>query len=196
MDFREDFTGKTALVTGAGSGIGRAIAVALGQAGAEVICVARTLANIEETAETIKAQSGKAYVAVLDVTDPAATARLAEQLDREHERFDIVFLNAGGGTLTNEIVSSDLDHWRYDVEVNMFSVFYGIKYFAPLMQKRGGGKLIFTGSGLAQNVRAESSSYCAGKAGARMVARVAAAELAKDNITVNELIPGPVLTPQ
>ena len=195
MDFKDDFKGKTALVTGAGSGIGQAIAIGLGQAGATVICVGRTLTKLEETVAAIRSHGAEGHAVSLDVTDAEATAKLAERLDREYTTFDIVYLNAGGGVEVSEIVDSDIDRWRYDIEVNMFSVFYGIKYFSPLMKKRGGGKFIFTGSGLAQNVRPESSSYCGAKAGVRMVARVAAAELAKDNITVNELIPGPTLTP-
>lgn len=195
MDFGDDFRGKIALVTGAGSGIGKAIAIGLGHAGANVLCVARTESKVEQTAEIIRSHGARAYSASLDVTDPIATAKLAEAIDSRPKGLDIAFLNAGGGAEVCEVVDSDTDRWRYDVELNMFSVFYGIKYFAPLMKKRGGGKIIFTGSGLGHNVREAYSSYCGGKAGARMVARVAAAELAKDNVTVNELVPGPVLTP-
>lgn len=147
----------------------------------------RTESKLEQIAEIIRSHGALADSASLDVTDPITTQKLVEEIDHEHKALDIAFLNAGGGAESSEIVDSDVDRWRYDIELNMFSVFYGIKYFAPLMKKRGGGKIVFTGSGLAQNVRQESSSYCGGKAGARMIARVAAAELAKDNITVNSL---------
>ncbi len=195
MDFAEDFTGKTTLVTGAGTGIGKAIALGLGQAGATVLCTGRTESKVEHTAEIIRSHGAKAWSISLDVTDPVATAALADEIESRHEALDIAYLNAGGHAEIREIVDSDVDRWRYDVELNMFSIFYGIKYFAPLMKKRGGGKIIFTGSGLGHLPRDEYSSYCSGKAGARMIARVAATELAKDNVTVNELIPGPVVTP-
>lgn len=75
-------------------------------------------------------------------------------------------------------------------------VFLGIRLAAPLMQRRGGGRIIYTGSAMAHYPADRNSSYCAGKAAARMVAKTAALELAEANITINEFIPGPVRTRQ
>ena len=195
MDFADTFPGKTALVTGASSGIGKAIAIGLGKAGAHVICVSRSRSRAGHTARVIQEQGGSSCAAALDVTDPAATATFFEQIDKSGESIAFAYLNAGGHQDLSSIVDSDVEAWQADVTLNMFSVFYGIRYLAPLMKKAGGGRIIFTGSALAHEVHPGNSAYCSSKAGARMIARVAARELAADNITVNELVPGPVLTP-
>lgn len=187
---------KVALVTGAGSGIGKAIAIALGGAGAHVHCVSRTQSDLDETQKIIEAAGGTATAISADVTIPKDVLNVAKQIAAEKRGLNLAFLNAGGNVQKATIVDSDFDEFRRAIDLNLLSVFYGIKTVIPLMREVGGGRIIFTGTAMAHYPTAGRSSYGAGKAGARMVARTAAAELQGENITVNELIPGPVRSRQ
>ena len=186
--------GKTALVTGAGRGIGEAVAKGLAAAGAEVHCVARTSQDIEAVAAAIRGAGGSAHALVADVTSGEAMAEVASRIEAISGGLDIAFLNAGGNTEVASIMDSDPEAWLAAINLNLTSVFLGIRSVVPLMRKRGGGRILFTGSAMGAQPVKRSSSYCAAKGGARMLARVAAMELADDEITVNELVPGPTLT--
>ena len=188
--------GKTVLVTGAGSGIGAALARRLGQLGAQVICSARTGARIQAVADAITEAGGTALAVAADGTDPVQMDALADAIGQRFDGLDLAYLNAGANSQKGTIADSDPDDWRRGFDQNMLPVTLGIRMCVPLMRQRGGGRIIFTGSAMAQYPAERNSSYCAGKAAARMVARTAALELAGDNITVNEFIPGPVRTEQ
>jgi 3-oxoacyl-[acyl-carrier protein] reductase len=193
-DIYDALKNKSVLVTGAGLGIGAAVARKLGQVGATVICVARTQSQIDEVANSINASGGNALAISTDVTRVDQMQNLATSIDEKFGGLDIALLNAGGNWQKESIENSNVDEWQASVELNLYSVFYGIKFVAPLMRKKGGGRIILTGSAMAHYASEKNSSYCAAKAGARMLAKTAAQELMADNITVNEFIPGPVRT--
>lgn len=195
-DLYANLKGKTALVTGAGLGIGAALARALGVNGAHVICASRTQSDIDQVAQSISEAGGKALAVATDVTSEEQTEMLARAIDDEYGGLDIAFLNAGGNWQRASIEESDVAEWKAAIELNMYSVLYGIRAVAPLMRKNGGGRIILTGSVMAHYPAEKNSSYCAAKAGARMLANTAAQELMADNITVNEFIPGPTRTLQ
>jgi 3-oxoacyl-[acyl-carrier protein] reductase len=195
-DIYASLKGKTALVTGAGLGIGAALSQALGELGASVICASRTQTDIDEIAQSITRGGGRALAVATDVTSVDQMTALAKAIDDEFGGLDIAFLNAGGNWQRASIEDSDIDEWKAAIELNFFSVFYGIRAVAPLMRKKGGGRIILTGSAMAHYAAEKNSSYCAAKAGARMLAHTAAQELMADNITVNEFIPGPTRTLQ
>ena len=195
-DFYENLTNKVVLVTGAGLGIGAALSKKLGQFGAKVICVARTQSQIDEVVSSIKESGGHALAIAADVTNAAQMQNLAKDIEAEFEGLDIAFLNAGGNWQKDTIEQSDVEEWISAVELNLYSVFYGIKYTVPLIRKKNGGRIIVTGSAMAHYAAEKNSSYCAAKAGARMLVNTAAQELMEDNITVNEFIPGPTRTLQ
>lgn len=192
----ENLRNKVVLVTGAGLGIGAALSREIGRLGATVICAARTQSQIDVVAGSICDSGGHALAISTDVTSAEQMERLSAAIDAEFGGLDIAFLNAGGNWQRASIEESDIEEWKSAVELNLFSVFYGIKFMAPLMRKRGGGRIILTGSAMAEHAAEENSSYCAAKAGARILAQTAAQELMADNITVNEFVPGPTRTLQ
>jgi 3-oxoacyl-[acyl-carrier protein] reductase len=186
---------KVAIVTGAGRGIGRAIAVTYARAGASVCCAARTLAQIEETAEMIERDAGKALAVQTDVTDLYAVERMVEQTVEAFGGLDILVINAGThcdrGRRVQESVPTD---WRATLETNLFGAYYCARAAIPHLQQRGTGKIITIGSGMGHCGAAGGSAYACSKAGLWMFTRILAQELAEFQISVNELIPGPVET--
>lgn len=188
--------GQSALVTGAGSGIGAALARGLGRIGVTVVCTARTQADLDAVVADIKGEGGQAFAFAADATDAEQMNALAARIDAQLGSLDLAYLNAGGNWQKQTILESDCAEWQAAFEQNLMPVFHGIRAVVPLMRKAGGGRIIFTGSAMAHYAAATNSSYCAGKAAARMLANTAALELADDHITVNEFIPGPVRSKQ
>jgi len=190
----QPLAGKVALVTGAGRGIGRAIALGYAQAGAAVICAARTTAEIRQTVEEIEGGGGRGLAITVDVTEQAAVDALFAQAAAHFGGLDIVVVNAGVSLDPNPVEASDSDNWRATIEVNLFGAYYCAKAALPFLKARGGGKIILIGSGMGHRSGGGSSAYACSKAGLWMFTRVLAQEVWQDQISVNELIPGPVNT--
>ncbi len=186
--------GKVAVITGAGRGIGKAIALAYGKAGAAVVCVARSEEEIAETARIIAEFGGKAVAVPVDVTDSEAVGRLFERAAKNFGGIDILVINAGANYDRKSVENSDLDNWKRTVELNLFGAYYCVHAAIPYFKQRGGGKIITLGSGLGHRGFSGTSAYSCSKAGLWMLTRVLAQELLQYNISVNELIPGPVET--
>ncbi|MEO1016935.1 MAG: SDR family oxidoreductase [Pseudomonadota bacterium] len=187
--------GKVALVTGAGHGIGEAIARIFGAAGAHTVCAARTTSEIEAVAEAIQAEGGEARAITCDVTDLAQVTAMMTEIETACGRLDVMMANAGGNIHRSTVEASDPEQWVACVHLNLTSSYYCARAAVPLMKKRGGGRIILMGSGMGHRGVGSQSAYCVGKAGVWMLTRVLAEELLTDNISVNELVPGPVLTP-
>ena len=185
---------KVAIVTGAGRGIGRAIALAYAQAGAAVCCAARTAAEIARTAGDIEGQGGRGLAVQTDVTQPAAVEAMVRAAVDAFGGLDILVINAGADFDRATIEASDPADWRATLDVNLNGAYYCAKAAIPHLKKRGGGKIITVGSGLGHKGKAGGAAYACSKAGLWMLTRVLAQELWPDNISVNELIPGPVET--
>lgn len=186
--------GKVAVVTGAGRGIGQAIAVAYANAGAAVCAAARTPGQLDETVRAVETAGGKAIGIATDVTDFAAVARLFEGAAATFGGVDIVVAAAGVAGENKRVEESDPAAWTVAIEVNVIGTFHTAKASIPHLRRRGGGKMILVGSGMGHRSFAARSAYATSKAGLWMLTRVLAQELVTDNICVNELIPGPVLT--
>jgi 3-oxoacyl-[acyl-carrier protein] reductase len=186
--------GKVAIVTGAGRGIGKSIARGYAQAGAAVCCAARSSAEIEATAREIVAAGGKALAVPVDVARPEAVDRMVQQTLDAFGGLDILVINAGVSGTPRSIEESDPADWRMVIEVNLLGAYHCARAAIPALKRRGAGKIITVGSGRGHRGAADVSHYSVSKAGLWMLTRVLAQELAASNISVNELIPGPVVT--
>lgn len=186
--------GKAAVVTGAGKGIGKAISLAYAGEGASVACAARTQSDIQNTAKQIEDAGGNAIAIPTDVTCPEAVKSLFAKTADLWGGIDIVVVNAGGNYDREPVETSHPDNWRNTLEVNLFGAYHCAQAAIPLLKQRGGGKIITIGSGLGHRGTAGGSAYACSKAGLWMLTRVLAQELWPYNISVNELIPGPVAT--
>jgi 3-oxoacyl-[acyl-carrier protein] reductase len=183
-------SGKVAVVTGAGRGIGAAIATALAAAGARVVCTARSAAEIEAVAARITADGGEAIAVPADVTDPAQIAKAYEAAGA----LDLLFLNAGVSLDQRKVEESDPAAFETTIAVNLTAVYHGARLAIPLMRARGGGRIIVTGSGMGHSSTHAHAAYSCSKAAVWMLVRILADELRADGIAVNELVPGPVQT--
>ena len=185
---------QVALITGAGRGIGRAIARGYANAGAAVVCAARTAAELDETVRLIQQTAGTALAAPADITDPDQAAALVRRALDAFGGLDIVVANAGVSGTGDPVATGDTAAWRQVVEVNLFGAYHTIRAAIPALKARGAGKVITIGSGMGHKGLPGSSAYSCSKAALSMLTRVLAQELWPDNISVNELIPGPVQT--
>lgn len=185
--------GKVALVTGAGRGIGRAIAMGLAQAGASVVCTARSATEIAATAALITDAGGQACSITADVTDAISLEAAFAHASQRFGGIDIVFANAGMSP-RGSVAEGDPSVWRRTMETNVFGVYLTARTAIPWLRRRGGGKIIVTGSGARQKAAEGRSAYGASKAAVWMFVQTLAVELQQENISVNELIPGPVRT--
>ena len=156
---------KIALVTGAGSGIGRAVAVALAVAGHAVVLAGRRKDALEETAATIGAAGGSALAVPTDVTDPASVAALFDRTKAAYGRLDVLFNNAGINVPPIPMEDLTLDQWRAVVDTNLTGPFLCAQHAIRLMKAQAprGGRIINNGSISAQVPRPHSAPYTATK---------------------------------
>ena len=190
----QSLSGKVAIVTGAGRGIGQAIAQAYARAGAAVCCAARTVAEIDQTVQDIVAAGGQGLAVPMDVTQLAAVQQMVQVTLDTFGGLDILVINAGVLGETRPVEASDPEAWRTTLEVNLLGAYYCAQAAIPALKQRGAGKIITVGSGIGHRGIPGSSAYACAKAGLWMLTRVLAQELWPENISVNELIPGPVVT--
>jgi len=181
-------------VTGAGRGIGKAIAEAYGEAGASVCCIARTFSEIQSTAAEIEGKGGRALAVAADVCDVDAVRTAFAQAAQTLGGIDIVVINAGIIATNGPVEDSDPRRWKETLDTNLLGAYHCARAAIPHLRRRGAGKIITVGSGLGHRGRPGGSAYSSSKAGLWMLTRVLAQELAPYRISVNELVPGPVRT--
>lgn len=187
-----DLTERVAIVTGAGSGIGRASSIALAGAGAVVVCADLDLRTALQTAELVEANGGRAVSQRLDVTDGAAVRAAVAGVHDHYGRLDIMANVAGAITTRGpvvELAEADLDH---GLALNLKSQVYGCQAAAGVMRR--GGSIINVGSGTVDAAVADLAAYSIPKAGALQLTRSLARELGPAGIRVNLVSPGYVLT--
>jgi 3-oxoacyl-[acyl-carrier protein] reductase len=184
-----DLSGKTAIVTGASRGIGKAIALALAANGAKVACVARSADKLKETADEIAAAGGTAEVHPCDVTNSNAVTKLVEGLSETWGQVDIVVNNAGitADTLIPRMTD---EQWDDVIATNLRSVFLFTRVASQVMMRKRTGRIINISSVSGVMGNAGQANYSASKAGIIGLTRTVARELAGRKITVNAICPG------
>ncbi|HEV8439282.1 MAG TPA: glucose 1-dehydrogenase [Methylomirabilota bacterium] len=181
--------GRVALVTGASRGIGRAIALALGTAGADVACCARSTEQIDATAGLVRAVGVRADAFALDVTRGSAIAATVGDVETRLGPVDILVNNAGV-ILEKPTVDVTDDEWDLLLATNLTSMFRLARAVAPGMIRRGQGKIINIGSMYGAIGVPRYAAYCASKGAVEALTRSLAAEWARHGIQVNCLAPG------
>lgn len=187
-----DFSGKTALITGAGSGIGRSIAVTFAQAGARTVVAGRRLAELEETVRLIRDAGGDAQAVAADVTDEESVRALIDSAGPLH-----LAVNAAGVVLGGAIDEMEAERFAAVFSVNVTGLWLSMKHEIRAMKASGGGAIVNIGSNVgARIVRPGMGAYAASKAAASSLTRTAALEAIAQGIRINCLCPGPVDTPR
>ena len=187
-------SGRIALITGASRGIGAATARALGQAGAHVVAVARTVGGLEELDDAIRAAGGSATLVPLDVTDFQGLVRLAGTLSERYRRLDILVGNAGIAGPSSPLDHIPLKDWDDVIKVNVTANWQLICAMDALLRRSDAGRAVFITSGAAHNMRPYRGLYSTSKAALEAVARTYVAETERTTVRVNLFNPGPTRT--
>jgi NAD(P)-dependent dehydrogenase (short-subunit alcohol dehydrogenase family) len=190
-----ELSGKIAFVTGAGSGIGKAAALRLAAAGADVIVASRTAKEVEATAEAIEGTGRRSLALVLDVADDKAMKAAFTAIKREFGRLDIVFANAGINGVWAPLADLKPREWQQTIDINLGGTFLTLHYAIPLMRKIGGSVVITSSiNGNRTFTSGGAAAYATTKAGQVALCKMAALELAKHKIRVNVICPGAIGT--
>lgn len=190
-----DLQGKTALITGAASGIGKAVALLYGQHGANVMVSDIDRVQGQQVAEQVKAAGANARFFPADVGDPAQCQQLVQETVRAFGSLDIACNNAGIGGELNLTADYSLEGWQQIINVNLNSVFFCLKYELEAMLKQGKGVIVNMASILGQVGTPASPGYVTAKHGMVGLTQTAAIEYASQGIRINAVGPGYIDTP-
>lgn len=192
MSVDVDLTGQTAVVTGASSGIGRAIAERIGASGAHVFLSGRTDSAMQESAQKIVAAGGRATVDVGDVRDPAVVRALVDRTLATDGRLD-VFVNNAGYSVLGSVIDGDVDAWRAMLETNVLALLVGCQAAVKAMRTTGNPGHIINTSSIAA-LSPDSGVYGATKHAVNVITNTLRAELDNDPIQITSVMPGLVAT--
>jgi NAD(P)-dependent dehydrogenase (short-subunit alcohol dehydrogenase family) len=190
------FTGKVAIVTGAGSGIGAAAALQMAAEGAAVVVSDIVAANAESVAKQIVALKGRAIAVTTDVTDEKQVAALIDRAVSEYGGLDVMVNNAGIGGIQGDIDTAELAQWNQILGVNLTGVFLGLKHAVRAMKAgKRKGSIVNIASILGLVGFSNAAAYTASKHGVMGLTKAAALELGKVGIRVNAVAPAFIKTP-
>ena len=185
--------GKTAIITGAASGIGRASAQLFAERGAKVLLTDLAEDGLSETLESIRRAGGQAEALAGDAASPEHIAQLLALCGRRFGAPQVLYANAGIAGM-QPLLEESLEDWQRILRVNLLGPVVAIKAVAPIMREAGGGAIVLTASVAGLRSGAGSSAYSASKAGVVSLAQTAACQLAPYNIRVNAVCPGIIET--
>lgn len=188
-------TGKVALITGAGSGIGKAAALLLAKEGASVAALDLTEDELKQTVDEIQRGGGEAMPVVADVSQPDQMQHAIQQITNEWSRIDIVFANAGINGVWASLEELEPEEWDRTLNINLKGTFLTVKYAVPYLKKQGGAVIVTSsvnGTRIFSNTGA--TAYSCSKAAQVAFAKMVALELAAHRIRVNVICPGAIGT--
>lgn len=187
-------TGKSAVITGAGSGIGRASAMLFAAEGAQLVIVDLSEPAIEETAKMVREAGGDVISVAADASDESAVKAFIHLCDTRFDGVDIVFANAGisGGLVP--MAEQTVDYWEQVLRINLIGPFLAIKHASPLMTARGKGSIVCTASVAGLRANAGGTPYSASKAGVISLVQTSANALYGTGVRVNAICPGLIET--
>ena len=191
-----ELAGKVALVTGAGSGIGKAAALLMARAGARIGALSHTEAEVRRTAEEIEAAGGQAAPLVADVSDAGQMRRAIQELVARFGRLDVVVANAGINGVWAPIDELQPEEWDRTINVNLRGTYLTLHHAVPHLKRAGAGSIIITASinGTRTFTSAGATAYSCTKAAQVAMAQMLALELAQHRIRVNVICPGAIET--
>jgi NAD(P)-dependent dehydrogenase (short-subunit alcohol dehydrogenase family) len=190
-----DLGGTGAIVTGAASGIGRATAQLLAEAGAQVLCCDMA-EGVAQVAEAIRAAGGQARHMVMDAGREADVIAAVEEAETAFGTLGIFHANAGitGGALNQPLFDATPEIWAEVLRVNLIGPFLAVKHAAPVMRRQGGGSIVLTASVAGMRANAGPPHYSASKAGVINLAQTASYQLTGTGVRVNAICPGLIET--
>lgn len=187
-------TGKRAIITGAGSGIGRASALRFAEEGAQVLVVGRTAAKVEETAAMVRAAGGAAIAMALDAAVESNVEAMVARCISELGGLEVFFANAATWVGNVSLFDQTVEQWQEVLRVNLIGSFLAAKHAGRHMRAQGAGSIIFTSSVASLRANAGDAAYSASKAGVNNLAQLAANELYGSGVRVNAILPGLIET--
>ncbi len=185
---------RIALVTGASRGIGYALSIALGRAGAHIVAVARTVGGLEELDDAVTAVGGTATLVPLDMRDYDGFYRLAAAINERHKRLDVLVGNAGIAGQRSPLGHVMPPAWDEAIAVNLTANYHLIRAMDPLLRRSPAGRAVFMTSGAATSARAYAGPFSVSKAALNALARTYADETTSTPVKVNVFNPGPTRT--
>ncbi len=191
--FSMDLTNKVAIITGAGRGIGRAIAIAYAADGANVVIASRSEDQLNGVADEIRGNGGNVLAVPTDLRNRSEVENLVHKTTESYGQIDILVNNAGINPRGLFLNTTD-EEWDEVWKINVMAVVHCCRAVLPIMQEQGRGNIINIGSGMGQVGHANLSIYCASKAALHGLTQAIAEEVWEDGIIANVLIPGPVKT--
>lgn len=194
-DVNNEFSGKVAIVTGAASGIGAAIAHRLGKSGAKVLVADLNEEGARKVAQAIVAEGGVASGVAVDVADPVEVEAMVDAAQRLYGGLHLAVNNAGIGGASAPTGEYPLDSWHKVIATNLNSVFYGLRYQIPAIIASGGGAIVNMASILGSVGFANAPAYVAAKHGMVGLTKTAAIEYARHGVRINSVGPAFIDTP-